>query len=110
VVALQNEVKAVTVDEELVNYTVAVVAGTRKSEYLALGVSPRGSMALYRAAQAKAYLEGRKFTTPDDFKQLAVPVFAHRVVLSSRYTSTLRKSDQAAEVLAEIIDSVPVPL
>ena len=110
VVALQDEVKAVTVDEELVNYTVAVVAGTRKSEYLALGVSPRGSMALYRAAQAKAYLEGRKFTTPDDFKQLAVPVFAHRVVLSSRYTSTLRKSDQAAEVLAEIIDSVPVPL
>ncbi len=109
-VALQDEVKAVTVDEDLVNYTVAIVGRTRRNDYLSLGVSPRGTMALYRAAQALAFLQGRRFATPDDFKRLAVPVFAHRVVLSSRYTSTQRKSDQAAEVLREIIDSVAVPV
>jgi MoxR-like ATPase len=110
VVALQDEVKNVTVDEDLVSYAVAMAGRTRQIEYLTLGVSPRGTMALYRAAQALAFLQGRRFATPDDFKHLAVPVFAHRVVLNSRYTSTLRKSDQAAEVLREIIDSVPVPM
>jgi len=110
VVALQDEAKAVKVDEELINYTVAIVSRTRQNEYLSLGVSPRGSMALYRAAQALACLRGRDFATPDDFKRLVVPVFAHRVVLSSRYTSTLRKSDQADEVLHEILESVPVPM
>jgi len=110
VAALQDEAKAVTVDEELINYTVAIVSRTRQNEYLSLGVSPRGSMALYRAAQGLACLRGRDFATPDDFKRLVVPVFAHRVVLSSRYTSTLRKSDQADEVLHEILESVPVPM
>jgi MoxR-like ATPase len=110
VLAVQERVKQVTVDEELVNYTIAIVARTRQNEFLSLGVSPRGSMALYRAAQALAFLSGRDYATPDDFKRLAVPVFAHRVVLSTRYTSTLRTSDQAAEVLREIVDSVAVPL
>ena len=110
VLALQQEVKSVSVDEDLVSYTVAIAGRTRESEYLSLGVSPRGSMALYQSAQALAYLRGRRFTTPDDFKRLAIPVFAHRVVLNSRYTSTLKKSDQAAEALREIVDSVPVPM
>ena len=110
VVALQEEVTRITVDEDLVNYTVAIAGRTRQTEHLSLGVSPRGSMALYRAAQALVYLQGRRFATPDDFKRLAIPVFAHRVVLNSRYTSTLKKSDQAAEALREIIDSVPVPM
>jgi len=110
VLAAQDRVKQITVDEDLIGYTVAIVTRTRQNEFLSLGVSPRGSMALYRAAQALAFLNGRDYTTPDDFKRLAVPVFAHRVVLSSRYTSTLRKSDQAGEVLREIVDSVPVPL
>ncbi len=110
VMALQQEVKSVSVDEDLVSYTVAIAGRTRESEYLSLGVSPRGSMALYQAAQALAYLRGRRFATPDDFKRLALPVFAHRVVLNSRYISTLKKSDQAAEALRELIDSVPVPM
>ncbi len=110
VLAFQEEVKAVAVDEDLVNYAVAIASRTRQNEYLSLGVSPRGSMALYRAAQALAYLRSRTFATPDDFKHLAIPVFAHRVVVSSRYASTLRKTDQAAEVLSEIIESVPVPM
>ncbi len=110
VLAAQEQVKQVTVDEELVGYTVDIVTRTRHNEFLSLGVSPRGSMALYRAAQAMAFLNGRNYAVPDDFKRLAIPVFAHRVVLSSRYTSTLRKSDQAGEILREIVESVPVPL
>ena len=65
---------------------------------------------LYRAAQALAYVEGRNFCTPEDFKPLVVPVFAHRVVVNALYSSTLKKSEQAEQVLKEIVDSVPVPV
>jgi MoxR-like ATPase len=63
---------------------------------------------LYRAAQALAYLNGRNFATPDDFKTLVVPVLAHRIVVDARYGST-RKSEQAEKLLSEIIETVPVP-
>ena len=88
----------------------AIVRKTRESEFLSLGVSPRGSQMLYRAAQAMAFLEGRNFCTPEDFKPLAVPVFAHRVVVSGAYSSTLKKSEQAEQVIREIGESVPVPV
>jgi MoxR-like ATPase len=65
---------------------------------------------LYRAAQAMAYLDGRHFAVPDDFKSLAVPVFAHRVVVNARYTSTLKRSEQAEQILREIVDSMHVPV
>jgi MoxR-like ATPase len=110
VVEIQNQVRRVRVDEELVNYTLAIVEKTRQHEYLSLGVSPRGSMMLYRAAQALAFLEGRDYCIPDDFKRLILPVFSHRCVVSSRYLSTLKKSDQSEAVLEVIIDSTPVPL
>jgi MoxR-like ATPase len=57
-----------------------------------------------------AYLDARSFCTPEDFKTLAVPVFGHRVVVSARYSSTLRKSEQSDEVLREIVESVAVPV
>jgi MoxR-like ATPase len=110
VLSIQDEVTHVQVDEALVEYALKIVSLTRESTYLSLGVSPRGSMALYRAAQAMALLNGRTFTTPDDFKSLAVHVFAHRVVVGGRYSSTLKKSDQAEQVLRDIIESVPVPV
>jgi len=110
VVAIQQAVRHITVDEELMNYTLAIVEKTRQHEYLSLGVSPRGSMSLYRAAQALAWMDGRAYCIPDDFKRLAIPVFAHRCVVSSRYLSTLKKSDQSESILREIVDSVPVPL
>ncbi len=108
--ALQDEATSVSVDESLVDYVVAIVNRTRNSEYLSLGVSPRGSMALYRAAQAQALLHGRNYTIADDFKQLVIPVFSHRVVVSSRYTSTLKKSFQADQILGDLVESIPVPL
>jgi MoxR-like ATPase len=110
VVEIQNRVRRVKVDEELVNYTLAIVEKTRQHEYLSLGVSPRGSMSLYRAAQALAFLEGRDYCIPDDLKRLILPVFSHRCVVGSRYISTLKKSEQTAALLEEIINSTPVPL
>ena len=74
-----------------------------------MGASPRGSLMLYRAAQAMAYIEGRGFATPDDFKALVGPVLAHRVVVNARFSSTKKKSEQAAEILREIAGSVTVP-
>jgi MoxR-like ATPase len=109
VLEMQERVQKVRVDESLVTYTLEIVKKTRQSEQLSLGVSPRGSLMLYRAAQAMAFLEGRSFTTPHDFKRLAVPVFAHRVVVNARYSSTLKASEQTERIIADIVDNVSVP-
>lgn len=108
--AMQDEVMQVKVDDSLVDYALAIVKRTRESEILTLGVSPRGSLMLYRAAQAMAYLDGRTYTTPADFKSLAVPAFSHRVAVNVRYSSSLKKSHQAETILNDILQSVPVPL
>src|SRR5262249_22545413 len=83
IVEMQQAVTQVRVDDSLVNYTLAIVRKTRESEHFSLGVSPRGSQMLYRAAQAMAFLDGRNFCVPEDFKPLAVPVFAHRVAINA---------------------------
>jgi MoxR-like ATPase len=110
VLELQNLVEQVRVDDSLVDYALAIVNRTRTSEHLSLGVSPRGSLMLYHAAQAMAFLDGRAFCKPDDFKRLAVPTFAHRVVVNARYSSTAKKTEQAETILREIVESVPVPV
>jgi len=110
VIEMQQAAKRVRVDDSLVNYALEIVRRTREAEFLSLGVSPRGSQALYRAAQAMAFLEGRTFCTPEDFKPLVVPVFAHRVVVNGLYASTLKKSEQSDQVLNDIVESVAVPV
>jgi MoxR-like ATPase len=110
VLEMQHAIGQVHVDDSLVNYTLEIVRKTRESEHLSLGVSPRGSQMLYRAAQAMAFLDGRSFCTPEDFKPLVVPVFAHRVVVNALYASTLKKSDQADQIMREIVESVRVPI
>jgi MoxR-like ATPase len=110
VLEMQQAVKNIRVDDSLVSYALEIVRRTRESEFLSLGVSPRGSQALYRAAQAMAFLEGRTFCTPEDFKPLVVPVFAHRVVVNNLYASTLKKSEQSDQVLKEIAENVAVPV
>jgi MoxR-like ATPase len=107
---MQDAVTRIRVDESLVSYALAIVQKTRQNEQFSLGVSPRGSQMLYRAAQATAFLDGRTFCTPEDFKPLVVPVFAHRVVVNGLYASTLKKSEQAEQVIQEIVDSAPVPM
>src|SRR5487761_2264993 len=110
VAAMQDAVIRVRVDDSLLDYALEIVERTRQSEQLSLGVSPRGAVMLHRGAQARAFLEGRDYCLPDDFKNLILPVFAHRVVVSSRYTSTRKKSEQAESILTEIIDTTRVPL
>ncbi len=110
VLEMQEAVTRIRVDESLVTYALQIVQRTRQAEDLSLGVSPRGAQALYRAAQAMAFLEGRTFCTPEDFKPLAVPVFAHRVVVNGQHASTGKKSEQADQVLREIVESVVVPV
>jgi MoxR-like ATPase len=110
VAAMQEGVAQVRVDDSLLDYALEIVERTRVSEHLSLGISPRGSVMLHRAAQALAYVQGRAFCLPDDIKRLIIPVFAHRVVVSSRYISTQKKMDQAEAILRDILDSTPVPL
>ncbi len=110
VLEMQEAVTKVRVDDSLVTYALAIIRKTRETEFLSLGVSPRGSQMLYRAAQAMAFLEGRTYCIPEDIKPLVVPVFAHRVVVSGAYSSSLKKTDQAEQVMREIAESVPVPV
>jgi MoxR-like ATPase len=110
VVAMQESVATVKVDDSLLDYALEIIDRTRQSEQLSLGVSPRGAVMLHRAAQARAFLEGRDHCLPDDFKRLIIPVFAHRVVVSSRYVSTQKKSEQAEAILREILETTRVPI
>ncbi|HJQ70558.1 MAG TPA: MoxR family ATPase [Blastocatellia bacterium] len=110
VLALQQEVREVAVDDSLADYLLRIVRATRQADMLDLGVSPRGSLALYRAAQALAYVEGRDYAIPDDIKRLVVPIFAHRIVVNSRYSTGFRRSDEAEAALQEILKTISVPL
>jgi MoxR-like ATPase len=110
VVELQDAVHRVTVEETLVDYMLAIVERTRSHESLALGVSPRGSQALFRAVQALALMEGRDFAIPDDVKRLAAPLFAHRVVVNTRTTLAQRRAEAGERIIEEILSQVEVPL
>ena len=110
VLRLQDAVQAVAVEESLVDYMLAIVEKTRNHESLALGVSPRGAQALYRATQALALLAGREFAIPDDVKRLAVPIFAHRVVVNTRTALAPRRADVGERIIEEILSQVEVPL
>jgi len=109
-IALQDAAAQVRVDEALVDYMLAIVEKTRRHESLAMGVSPRGAQALYRAAQGLAAVEGRDYVMPDDVKRLVVPVFAHRVVVNTRVAIAQRSAEVAEKILAEILTLVDVPL
>src|SRR6266446_9204295 len=107
---LHKAVSEVSVDDAIVDYLMRIVSATRSSEMLDLGVSPRGTLSLFRAAQALALTEERTYCIPDDIKRLVVPVFAHRLIVSSRYSSSLRRSEEAESVLREIMKTISVPL
>jgi MoxR-like ATPase len=110
VAELQQVASDVRVDEAVVDYLMAIVEKTRAHEHLALGSSPRGTIALYRAAQALALMEGLNYCTPDHVKRLVVPVFAHRVAPDPRYGGNGVGIDRTAQILEEILHSVEVPL
>jgi MoxR-like ATPase len=109
VLALRESAAAVKFDDALVGYLLRLVAETREHEGLRLGVSPRGAVALRRAAQARALGEARDFCIPDDVRDLALDVLSHRVSVSAQGAAP-GGSEQAEWILREILDRTPVPL
>lgn len=109
VTAIQSLVDQVTIDEQLQEYIISIVNRTRQSDWLELGVSPRGTLALQRAARASALVAGRQYCLPDDIKALAVPVLAHRVILQAD-TFTDTSADEAERVIRDIVAEIPAPL
>lgn len=107
VVGLQSQVKRVEVSDVVTDYIVTLVNQTREHPTLKLGVSTRGSLMLYRASQAWAFMNGRRYVLPDDVQNLAVPVLAHRLTLSTkaRYDGTDKPG-----IVRDIVSSVPVPV
>ncbi len=107
VLALQCAIRQVTWQPEVERYLLAIVRATRKHPAVTLGVSPRGTLALYRACEAYAAMQGRDYVQPDDVKRLAPSVLAHRLLTTTR--ARLRGS-AAEAIIAEIMASVPVPV
>lgn len=106
VLKLQQEVKNVFVHPALSEYIVSLVNATRNNKKVTLGASPRASLALFRAAQARALMQGREFVVPDDIKYVAVDVLAHRIVLRHEYRGG---SNVDRAIIAEILNSTAVP-
>jgi MoxR-like ATPase len=104
--AMQQAIERVHVAESVRGYCVDVVAATRRSPSVAVGASPRGSLALLKLARAKAALSGRDFVLPDDVKAVAVPALAHRLVL--RPELWVQKVS-AEDVVRDVLDGVPTP-
>jgi len=110
VAEIQSQVTKVRFDEALVDYLLQIVDATRKSDSLELGISPRGSLALFRSAQALALIQGRDYCIADDVKELVLPCFAHRVIVSSRGSGLKNRTREAEEELQKILQSVSVPI
>ncbi|MEP6901299.1 MAG: MoxR family ATPase [Actinomycetota bacterium] len=110
VLELQRLVSEVRVDEALVEYLLNIVEQTRENETIELGISPRGTLALFRSAQALALIEGRDFCIADDIKRLVLPVFAHRIIVNSRSTNLKHKTREAEQLLREILEKTSVPI
>jgi MoxR-like ATPase len=105
---LQSRVDLVVMDEDLVGYVLAIAEATRNTDAILLGASTRGAMDLFRCSKARALVQGRSFTTPDDIKSLAVPVLAHRIV-SERFSLDDSPEDSSA-ALERIIENISVPV
>jgi MoxR-like ATPase len=106
VVSLQETVSSIHVDNSIKEYIVAIAGATREHPSLHLGASPRGSLSLFRAAQARALMQQRDFVLPDDVKALVRPVLSHRI---KPLTSSSSKSSDASEILADILEAIPIP-
>ncbi len=106
-VAIQRQVREVRVEESVRGYIVDVVRATRSHKDVQLGVSPRGTLSLYKCAQALAAIRGRKYVLPDDVKLLAPYVLTHRILISP---ATRLRGRRLADVLMDVIETVPVPV
>lgn len=107
IIELQKQVAGIKVSRQIKEYIVNIVNSSRNNDCVMLGISPRGSISLYKAAKANAFSYGREFVTPDDIKTTAPYVLAHRIILSPKGKSIYHTSDKYVD---EILNTVGVPL
>lgn len=107
IVELQQSVRDVRVDEAIYEYLLDLIHATRNSEDLQVGASTRAALALSRAAQASALIDGRDYVVPDDVKRLAVPVLSHRVITRGYFHGGQREAVES--LIARLVDEIPVP-
>jgi MoxR-like ATPase len=110
VIQLQNDVESVRADDAIVDHLMEIVRRTRTAVGFRMGVSPRGAIALFRAARAYALTSGRRYLVPDDVRRLVVPCLAHRLLPAGATAATLDAHDQAAGLLERIMEEVEVPV
>lgn len=107
---IQKMVQKVKIEDSLVDYMMSIITASRESKHLGLGASPRGGLIFQQAVRAHALIKSRDYAIPDDFKELAVPILAHRVIVDTRQGSYQRRSEDAEIIIKEIVNSIPVPL
>lgn len=107
VIVLQKEAESVVIDKSLMKYILQISEMTRKSEFIELGVSPRGNLSFYKAVKAFALIEGRNYCIPDDIKQLCIPVLLHRII--PRGSGLYGDAESSSQILLDILSSIPVP-
>jgi len=107
VISMQEEVELVKVNQDLITYTTRIIQETRKDSNISLGASPRATLALIRASQARAYIKGRNYVIPDDIIELVQPVISHRLILSPEARISQIKVDR---ILKNIVSRIPVPV
>ncbi|MBI5809748.1 MAG: MoxR family ATPase [Deltaproteobacteria bacterium] len=108
ILKIQDIAKKVRVEEDLVSFILSIAAATRRHKDIRLGVSPRGTMTLYRTAQALALVKGRDYCIPDDIKSLALPVFTHRIIPETRGAG--EETGTALMLMEDILSGVSVPI
>ena len=106
IIAVQEATKEVYVDDLVKQYIVAITTATRDHSDISLGASPRGSLALFRGAQALALIRGRDYVLPDDIKELAIPVLSHRVIISA---AARIRGVTSIDAVSGVVNQVPVP-
>ena len=107
IIELQDQVKKVMVSPELKQYIVSIVNATRNNDNAVLGISPRGSIALFKAARANAFISGRDFVIPDDIKAMATCVLAHRLIISPKGKNTYGSAEKLIE---QLLTEINVPM
>jgi MoxR-like ATPase len=109
VVELQQLTGTVMVEESVARYILAIVKGTREHEFVQLGASPRASVSYYEACQARALVEGRDYVTPDDVRQMAIPLLSHRILVKSRDGNPIASARARARAIQEILEKTLCP-
>jgi MoxR-like ATPase len=107
ILKMRKDISKIYVEDDIVKYIISIVRATRDHEDIELGVSPRGSIALYKGAKAYAALHGRNFVVPDDVKTLVKPIFAHRIIVNEYAVVKEKKAD---EILDSILNKISTPV